>query len=589
MNTNILTLFNGAIPSSNNVDFATANKVAMKYGYIIHPNVCQEDVLDWVKNQSYNPNTTFYKTWGDITSKSRFELYADQVLHYASTYGTNHEGTPYIPNNDVAQIPFNQFKVLVPLTREQVIEKCVGMLVSGIALKQETINMLITICDELGHNLDVHLVKNREAKMYLHKKTGTLPNDAQEMVRYLIYLATDKTLLIKDKKTIQKIKESRLDISKLVSQFGEKQLASVFYRNKPLFLAFKRCSHKNSNTVNRLRKLAEKYHVPTTKTVGEQILSNPSLLDKLPKVLETMSNFKKVTLLETINRRKQQIGINPYVVRNQKIFIKEGTQQINEKYLNVVYALVYESLINSLSKKACKVKLPVGVTLTLPTSEKSFVGNYPLGTSFDFSTEDAIFGINWRGSEGARDLDLKMIDIDGNVYGWNAAYTNSRKSVIYSGDMTSANPEATELFYAKNGFSPAIMKVNLFGGAENSKFKFFLAKEKVKLDSYGKVPLNYMVNPNNILFTVDSQMDSKEKSMGVFTESKFVLAQFRTGKGKVAYNSVTDLYTKYALKTMDCYLDMKSVLKDAGFSFTDVEPDIDLTDLSKDTLINLMR
>jgi hypothetical protein len=84
-------------------------------------------------------------------------------------------------------------------------------------------------------------------------------------------------------------------------------------------------------------------------------------------------------------------------------------------------------------------------------------------------------------------------------------------------------------------------------------------------------------------------MDSQEKMLGVITDKKFILAHFRTGKGRVAYSSVTDLYTEYALKTLDCYVSLEKLLSDAGFEITDKNPKIDLTELSKDTLIDLIK
>ena len=274
-------------------------------------------------------------------------------------------------------------------------------------------------------------------------------------------------------------------------------------------------------------------------------------------------------------------------MRNQKIFIKteQNYKYTDTDYLKVVYSIIYEDLVNSMKEKACKVRLPQGINLTLPTSEKSFIGNFPIGTSFDFGDSDNILGIYWRSEDGASDLDLKRIDIDGTQYGWNAAFKNANNSLIFSGDMTSANPEATELFYAKSGVQPSILKVNLFSGAINSKFKFFIAKEKITVRDF----YNYMVNPNNILFSVDCVMDSQEKTLGVAGDNKFILAQFRSGKGRVAGNSVTNKYTDYAMNTLDTYVDMRKVLTDAGFTFVEKESeaDIDLTKLSKDSLIDL--
>ncbi len=300
--------------------------------------------------------------------------------------------------------------------------------------------------------------------------------------------------------------------------------------------------------------------------------------------LSGISNFKKITLLQAINVRLKKMTIRPFTIRNQKLWVEAVDSNVNHPdYLKYLYAAIYLSLVESMKVKKCKVYIPAGVNITLPTSEKSFIGNYPIGTSFDFSDSDNIVGINWKSEEGAEDLDLKMLTIDGTAYGWNAAYYNERRSVVFSGDMTDADPEATELFYTSTGFTPAIMKVNLYAGKIGSKFRFFLAKERIT-----HMKMSYMVNPANIIVNVECQMDSKEKSLGVITENKFILAHFRTGKGKVAGTSITDAYTDYAISTLDCYVSLSKLLTDAGFELTSESPDVDLSNLNKDTLINLL-
>lgn len=296
-------------------------------------------------------------------------------------------------------------------------------------------------------------------------------------------------------------------------------------------------------------------------------------------MVEKLTNYKKVSLLQTILVRKKELSTRVFLVRNQKVFILEEKAKFDLKRLDSIYAIVYQSLVESISAKKSEIQLPTGVTLTLPTSEKSFIGNYPLGTSFNFGEDDAIVGINWKDVDGARDLDLSLIDLHNMKIGWNSNYTNSDKSLIYSGDMTSANPEATELIYAKKGFNPSIVKVNLFSGSVNSKFKFFIAKEAIK-----NVSRNYMVNPDNVLFTVDCQMDSNEKSFGVITGDKFILAQFRTGNRSVSGFDSTNKYTQYALDTLDCYVNLENVLTDAGFTVTYSKDAV----LDKDTLIDLL-
>ena len=582
-------LFNKAMQLNNTVEFGSINKIAVKKGYIVHPDVCNDDVYSFISTIDTDYNATFYKNWDSIISKNRFELYLDQIQHYASTYGTNYTGEVYLPSDSTLEVPdFKNFKVILPITIDEVIERCTKMLYSGIALKQETIDDLLCVLNSLSYKIDVNLVRNKEAKMLLYHELNQLPTEPSEMVRFLVYLATGKTLLIKDGFTISTIKNNMNDISEYIKRFGYEKLASVFYRFKPIFLAF-RTTADNRVAINKLRRLAKTNHVPLKKSYFEDLLNNPSLISELPSRVKTLNNFKKISLLQTILIRQKELDKKVFVVRNQKLFIKTDSKTISKDYYQQIYDIIYSELIVSLKAKSVDkdgsnvtFNTPSGVNLTLPTSEKSFIGNYPIGTSFDFSTSDNIVGINWKQSEGASDIDLSLMSIDGQKYGWNANYKNSNNSIVYSGDMTSANPQATELFYASKDFNPSIVKVNLFNGSSNSKFKFFIAKEKI--NNLGR---NYMVDPNNILFTIDCEMDSKEKSLGVITDTQFILAQFRTGKGAVSYNSVTDLYTEYALSTIDCYLNLETVLLEAGFIKSDVNPSIDLNSIAKDTLIDI--
>lgn len=198
-----LSLFNKAIPTKTNVEFSIINEYAVSLGYLVHPDLCNKEVLKWLKSNDRNFNSTFYKSWQAVISKNRFELYIDQIRHYASTYGTDYEGEVYLPEGEVEVPEFSKFKVITPITKEEVIDRCEKMLFAGIALKQETIESILNILDELGYSIDIDKVKNKEAKMFLYKAKGVLPKEPVEMVRYLVYLATEKTLLIKDKETIQ--------------------------------------------------------------------------------------------------------------------------------------------------------------------------------------------------------------------------------------------------------------------------------------------------------------------------------------------------------------------------------------------------
>lgn len=236
---------------------STVNHKAMPLGYIVHPDCCGREVWNFLETQKINHNATFYKEWQDVTSKTRWELLIDQVIHYASTYGTDFEGEPYVPNEAPINIDYTKFKLILPITRDEAIERCEKML-GGMALKQETIEQILSVFKQCQHVPNLDLIKNKEALMFICVNQGIVPNDPVEMVRFIVYLATGKTLLIKDKATLEEIQRSNIDISK----FNLEKLSTVFFRFKPIFLALKHNKVRNSSTVNRLRKLAEKNHVP---------------------------------------------------------------------------------------------------------------------------------------------------------------------------------------------------------------------------------------------------------------------------------------------------------------------------------------
>lgn len=570
----VIKLFGKAFPG-NDVAFSTINQLAVRVGYLVHPDCCTKEVMEFLQTRPVNYNATFYKSWNDVISKNRFELFVDQIRHYVSTYGTDFQGKPFIPNEGSEQPEFTNLKVIAPITKEEVNDRCCEMLYSGIALSADTLASIL----ELVTSVEIEKVKNKEALMSLHKKFDTVPTDSVEFVRFLVFLATGKTLLIKDKATIATLKLAKIDLAKLVDSFGAEKLSEVFLRFKPIFLALKK---GNETTVNHLRRLANKNHKPMKMGFFEAILSDTSLIPQLPERLKDCSNFKKVLLLQTILIRQKELDMRFFGIRNGKLWAKEE-KSVNKTHYYILYSIIYQSLIDSLRLKAAGVKIPIGVKLTLPTSEKSFIGNYPLGTSFDLGNTDAIVGIHWRDSEGANDLDLSLTDNKGNKIGWNSSYSNDEKSLVYSGDMTSANPEAVELMYASKGFLPSIVKVNRYSGEVGSKFRLFLATEKIV-----NMKQNYMVNPNNILFMIDCEMSAKEKSFGVITENRFILSQFKTGNKIVSGDSITNKYTDYALATLNCYLDLEKVLIDAGFTINSGNESIDLTNLSKDTLINLL-
>jgi len=563
----------------------TVNELASSKGYVVHPDCCNERVVDFLNSIPTNYNTTFYKSVADVISKSRIELFIDQILHYASTYGTGYTGTPYIPNPEFGvenptTIDFTDCKVIAPITVEEISEKVCDLLYSGIALKGDTIEDIFALINEFSIKVDINSVKNIESKMHLYKALNILPTSADEMVRYLVFLHTGKTLVIKNSMSLNTIIANPTPIEALVTSFGAEKLASVFFRYKPLFLAMK-CD-ANKKIINKLRRLADKHHKPFVAGFWETLLAKPVSVHLFLSKLADLSNFKKVRLIKAIAERQSEMKNRLIVIRNGKTHIAPAAQQ-NAGHYGMLQAMLFESLVNSLKGKACKVKLPENIRLAIPSSQKTFVGNIPYGSYIMPSKENSVFGIVWRGEEGAQDLDLAYMGMDGQRIGWDSRYYSHSLSIVYSGDVTNANPEACEYMFCKEGLANGIITVNAFNARDNSMFSFFVGQT----DDDFTVSRN---TPSEDIIKFKAEMHiTGESSVGFYMDGKIYFCDFNSGSSRVSsFNQKTQDTVQYFVDTKDTFLYWDDVLTEAGFEITDTDYDIDLSDGDIATMISLL-
>ena len=542
----------------------------LRFGVICSPYSDFEVVYQYVRDKKMSPNTTFYKTIEDVTRRTRYELLIDQILHYCSTYGTDFQAQPFIVND--TPINLSNTITLGIISENEAVERCQNMLYSGIALSQETIDNILVV---LENNFEIERIKNKEAFCAIHAKNETYPQNAEEIVRVLIYKATSKALLIKDKETLKLISQS----STIVPIELVEKLSEVFHRFKDVFLSFKK-NPLNKRTVNRIRKMAKKNHKPFVPTFWSNLLSVQKDFAEVEQRVQELNSFKKISLLNAILQNiHNNTKIKPYVIRNGKLWIDTNVENLpNIDYLQKVFDIIYQSLIQSIEKNKCEITLPESLIVLAPTSEKSFMGEIPIYSYVELKN-DAIIGINWRNEDGARDLDLSMIDNNGRKIGWNANYCTEDKSFIYSGDITSADPEATEILYRKNeSDAEGIVKVNPYNAASNSKYRVFFAQEPVK-----HLKSNYIVNPENIIYQYNDTI-SEEKILGVFADNKFIFCNFRLENKRVSEQNITDLQFVYLKQIHRHLLTLEQILTDAGFTITKSKDCI----LSKDTVLQCL-
>ena len=250
----------GKCPKTQNkseaADFAKVNKKSVLFGYIVHPDCCNNTVMQWLDTLTRDYNKTFYKKWNDVLSKNRFELYVDQIMHYATTYGTDFNlGNGFVPNDGSETPPFKDLKVIEPIEIDELYEKCLEILNSGIAIKESTTtNICAFVIDRIreknlpkSETIDILTgVKSKEAQCVLAFNLGILPNDGFEILRCLVYAITGSSMLIKSRDALKKISGNTQKYSehwKLFSSLTDGQmekLSGIFLRYKPIFLAMKK-------------------------------------------------------------------------------------------------------------------------------------------------------------------------------------------------------------------------------------------------------------------------------------------------------------------------------------------------------------
>lgn len=618
---------------------------ALKAGYVIPLDSVTELMEKFIYDVEINPNTTFYKVWDDVLSKTRLELLEDQIRHYLSTYGNSaylkesgqenmtellqkvqidsveetEEKNTYIPNSDPAQIDFSIYKVVTIANATEIAEICFKLLESGIALSKETIDMCLDFMKEAleqeNWTFSIDNIKNKEALCIICDSFGLKPLNPVELLRFLVYKATGSTMLIKDSGSMQAILKSKTDEFSRLTTDELERLSQIFYRFKPIFLWFKHASKANSHNVNIIRRLAKKNHVPMKVGFFEDMTNDKWTIEDAVKFIDNEKNPFK--LLRAWGAMNIWLKIHTdytdrytvsYIIRNKKQFNRtyepvELVSKTKVDFIRTVRDAIMLKLALTLSAYRektgkDKVLLPKDFSLACPITEKMFVGNMPFGTHIDMCKNNYI-GVYWRNEWGTHDFDLHLTDILGNRYGWNAAYTDN-KTVVFSGDMTDADPEATEMYYCKDDMPDSIINLHRYNGKVGSKARLFFGAEEIS-----NLHANYMVNPDSIKMRIDIVSEESSQNVGLVLGGKYYAMVFSQGNSIVPSRNIENqkaIINGLKLKLENGYLMLEDILKKAGYrvekdyrdfgadaNFQMIKPDYDFTEVKKDDLIGLFK
>lgn len=512
---------------------------ALNYGLNIHPIIFEnlenpyafyEEVIDTFGVKAKAINSTFFSNFKEVqNTPDELRLFM-QILHYACTYGGWNIHDPYTPNQltekelEQAKTTFEHCRKIDAITLEELHQTMQQTLYTSFALDKRRLESLEYVVKAYNIKLIPEKIQNKEFACMYSEITNILPKQPEAMLRYLIYLTTNQTLLIKSEDLINKICDCYY-ISQCFDAFrtyieeydGEKQFAKIFYRFKPLFLAFKKAfkdKYHNTNAerkeyvtlhINRIRRLANIYHKPMNQVTLANLVPNIDNLssDEINEMLEQATIYQLIKVYNAINHKlysnimfnSDELIKKSYHIRNGKDFIvdKENTQLSLKTSANLVQtrATIESLLAQKLSHlKNQKILLNQDITYGVPTSAKTFTGNLPFGTTFDVG-EKLIVGVTW---EVDADIDLSATYQNGRNIAWYNTWNDN--VTVYTGDMTRLNKYgyAAEFITtkAKKDTQSIIMNLNLYRNwGEKVPFKLIIGTsmnhKKLEKNSFNNV------------------------------------------------------------------------------------------------------
>lgn len=610
----VLRLFNAVhIEKQGDVHVSqTVLQRTIKNGYVLEFGLKPEQsLLDTIESvvglSGERANSTFHKSWEVVQSASIESLVLQQIIHYITTYGFEAAGiyqqeSVYIPA-EALEIPALKggirLVLIKALSHEDLLENILR-LGSGIALSEETLKDILEIVQACDFDAAIiQQIGNHELKSLLYDHYELVPQEPLDYLRYLIRKLADETLLIKNDQLIEKIKASDGAILDRLLDDAPIELASIFYRYKPLFLALKSIS-SDKTFFNKLRKQAPKLHRPlesdTLSSATAQLKHSTLNLVELQESLAGASLFRKIRLAYALHNRLNSRESIVYRVRNGRGWATDFNWP---NYLSGAtsdaFSIVKESIVMDLKPKleGKTVFIPRHMHYALPATEKQFTGNFPTGTSIA-TPEDLIVGVHWFNTDKRIDLDLAVIGASGKI-GWDSNYRSAERDVLFSGDMTDAPfPQgATELFYLKKSADePKILTLNFFNHDKGDEVdaKIIVASEKP--ENFGR---NYMVDPNSILASANIKVMQKQSILGLITQGRVYFSHMSLGTSISSHNDEHSTHARnFLVASLLESIDLKEILFSAGAIVNDRkegDEDFDLSpeSINKQTFLNLLR
>ena len=442
-------------------------------------------------------NSTFYKTFEEMQSKSAFELFIDQVVHYGSTYGEidafkNH-GDIYEPieldESAVAELQkfVKKFTILEGITVDELTEKVNTLFNSGIALNSDDVKDLMELVNYYKLPIDYTLVKNKEVAVILAEQYGIMPVNFDEFMRLVFKQVTGSTLLVKDRfakhlfeaMSTNKANELAEMFTAYIKQFGLKQVtANVMRYRKFVLLIRKKASQKYNKLFNVITKRSKTDKKPRVNAVMNNV-ANPTIsLEKLEESAKNATPFQIVRAINALQERELVAGESDvkmfYRIRNGKTWLATKDFDRGEaSIINERIALLTNILVDKVGHNVDKKVVFAPINYAIPVSTKQYVSDATPEYTTVHVNGDLKIGVAW---DKSADLDLHARTLSGRSLGWNSSYANN--GVYYSGDMTRLNQHgfAAEYMLFEHGKmkEPALVTISPYSIRTSEDFSYDL-------------------------------------------------------------------------------------------------------------------
>lgn len=479
-------------------------------------------------------NRHFHQSWEKVADAPIEQLVFEQLMHYFSTYGLEALGfaaMPVLPcetviaDENMRPTDLKAFTVIRVVSEKEAIELLNDYVRSVKKPSTDNMRLVIDVIDSLTVGVDE--IPSFEVKCAYCKAKHIAPVNGQDFLRYVVYITTNSTLLIKNKKEIETIKSTLTyswnkaiadEVADLFAKADLVECSKVFLRNKALFLAFK-ADKRNAPIINKIRRLAVDNHQPLSELTVANIMGllGQNKKDDVLKVIKKTSNRNLIKLINAANNDETEDRI--YNIRNGKVYV--NNKAVDKTKTKWLYKECLKQLsLNLAGKLADKTfYIPTGVDYKAPISEKQMIGNIPYGSTITADTDDDALCVSvaWDNYDGMRtDIDFHLSSAT-RQFGWNSSY-RSGEDILFSGDMTDATNGATETFRVKASDEIFLATVSLFNGHNKCPFKVFLSgADNFRDRNKGLVDINKaLVMPVGLAFN-----GTRSMSIGYMVDKTF--------------------------------------------------------------------